>query len=79
MNSVYRAKLSGGIIGILGTSSKRTLEQVLATANQNGEEVVFVLPDTVNMLQNLLYLAILCVTLGLWCPAPGYLIVTCKQ
>ena len=41
MNTVYRATLSGGLIGFFATSSKRTLEGILSKANANGEEVVF--------------------------------------
>ena len=75
-NRVYRANLSGGIIGWLGASSKHALEQVCKDANVDGQEVVFVLTDTVNFLQYLVYTAILLLTLFLWCPVPGYLVVT---
>jgi hypothetical protein len=37
---------------------------------------VFVLPDQVNILQILIYLVILVLTLFMWCPAPGYLVIT---
>ena len=75
-NRVYRANLSGGIIGWLGTSSKRALQQVCRDANAEGQEVVFISMDTLNFLQYFIYTAILLLTLFLWCPAPGYLVVT---
>lgn len=75
-NRVYRANLSGGIIGWLGVSAKRSLANAVFQANDEGFEVVFVVPDTTNVLKNLLYLAILLLTLFIWCPAPGYLVIT---
>lgn len=76
MNTVYRVNLSGGLIGWLGTSPKRALSTCLREVNENGEELVFVLPDHLNLLQYLVYGLILLLTLLLWCPAPGYLVVT---
>jgi hypothetical protein len=76
INNIYRANLSGGIIGWLTTSSKRALESVCRTANSRGEEVVFVIQDTMNIFRWILYLLIFCITLSLWCPWPGYLVIT---
>ena len=75
-NTVHRVNLSGGIIGLLATSSLRAIREVATTANSKGEQIDIIHPDGSNVLQNLLYLAILICTLGLWCPQPGYLIVT---
>ena len=74
-NRLYRANMSGGILGWLGTSSKRSLGAAMFRANRDGFEVVLVVLDTTNLLRNLLYLIILCLTLFIWCPAPGYLVI----
>jgi ketosteroid isomerase-like protein len=76
MNNVYRVNLSSGLVGQLITSPKRGLEQCISQASAQGEEVMFVLRDRMNVLQLLINLVILILTLFMWCPAPGYLIVT---
>ena len=76
MNNIHRVNLSSGIIGMLVTSPKRALSQCLREASANGEELVFVLPDHQNVFQLLINLLILALTLLLWCPAPGYLVIT---
>ena len=75
-NKVYRVTLSGGLIGLLGSSSKRALQMRLEEINAKGEEVAILKDDTTNLLQMILYLIILICTLLLWCPAPGYLIIS---
>lgn len=74
-NRIFRANMSGGLVGWLGGSSKRSLANTVAQANSDGYEVVFVVRDTMNVLQALLYMLILVVTLLIWCPAPGYLVI----
>ncbi len=76
MNNIHRVNLSGGIIGSLVTSPKRALTKCLSEASENGEELVFVLPDQLNLFQLLINLVILVLTLLLWCPALGYLVIT---
>ncbi|MGH9420045.1 MAG: hypothetical protein ACRD3J_08735 [Thermoanaerobaculia bacterium] len=76
MNTIYRVNLSSGVIGLMGTSRKRALSACLSEVNQNGEELVFVLPDQTNIFQFLVHTLILVLTLFLWCPAPGYLLIT---
>ena len=75
-NQVYRANMTGGIVGWLGDSSRRALRYAFEEANRDGQEVVFVVPDTTNKLRTWLYLAILILTFGIWCPEPGYLVIT---
>lgn len=77
-NRIYRANLTGGFSGWLGDSSRRALRHAVQEANGQGYEVVVVVPDTINLLQRILYSAILLVTLFIWCPEPGYLVV-CKR
>lgn len=76
MNRVHRVSLQGGIIGSLVNSHKRALEQLLYQVNACGEEVCFVVPDQYGTGRMLLNLLILLLTLLLWCPAPGYLVIT---
>ena len=75
VNQIYRANLSGGLAGLF-TSSKNSLGDAIHRANGNDQEVVCVIPDTVNLMTTILYSVILVVTLLIWCPAPGYLVVT---
>lgn len=77
-NRIYRANMTGGILGWLGDSGRRALRYAAKEANNAGYEIVVVVPDTTNILQRLLYTAILLLTLFLWCPEPGYLVV-CKR
>ncbi len=76
MNGIHRVNLSGGIIGWLMTSPKRALAKCFKDISDQQEEVVFVLGDQINILQMLVYLVILGLTLFLWCPSPGYLVVS---
>lgn len=75
-NRIYRANMSGGLIGWLRSSSNRSLTKILAQANEEGYGVVTIISDTTNLLRSLLSALILVVTLFLWCPAPGYLVIT---
>ena len=74
-NKVFRANMTGGIMGYLGDSSRRALRNAVKEANDAGYEVTFIIPDTVNLLQKLLYAVILLCTFLLWCPEPGYLLL----
>jgi hypothetical protein len=75
-NAVHRVDLHGGIIGLVTGGARKRLQTGIAMANQNGEELVFVIPDVWSTAHNLFATIILFFTLLLWCPAPGYLIVT---
>ncbi len=74
-NRIYRANLTGGIVGWLGVSAKRSLANAIAKANDDGFEVVFIVEDSNNLLKSILYFIILVLTLFIWCPAPGFLII----
>jgi hypothetical protein len=76
MNGIYRVNLSGGIIGWLMTSPKRALAKCFDEVGENQEEVVFVLGDQMNLVQTIVYTVVLLLTLLLWCPSPGYLVVS---
>ena len=75
-NAVYRVRLTGGIVGFIAGSTKTRIAAVCRMANEDGYEVVLVLNDSSNLLQRLWTLLLLVLTLLLWCPLPGYLVIT---
>ena len=77
-NRVRRVTLHSGIIGIFMGGPEKRLQEMLNLANDEGESVVFVLPDNWNAVMGILSLIILIVTLGMWTFSPGYLLVTAK-
>lgn len=76
MNNIHRVNLTGGLIGLLFSTPKRALGRCLQKVSADNEEVVFVLPDNRNLFQLIIEFVPLVLTLGVWCPAPGYLVIT---
>lgn len=75
-NKVMRITLSGGLIGLLGTNPRRTLDNAVDKANQDGWRVVQVIPySDRNLLMLFLSVLVLVVTIGLYTFGAGYLIV----
>lgn len=79
-NKVERVILSGGIIGMLGTSPRRALANKIKKANAEGWTVRQVLDDnTGNLLVFILRVALLFLTLFIWTPSNGYFIILEKE
>ncbi len=79
-NTVFRVKLSGGIIGALAANPKGKLQKKIIEMNEDGYRVGQVLPDdTGNILVLLLRLILLILTIGLWTIANGYYIIGEKR
>jgi hypothetical protein len=75
-NSVVRVTLTGGLLGLLFNDPATALDQKLNEVNRSGWCVVQVIPDRPpNLLVSLFRTIIFFLTLGLWCPATGYLII----
>ncbi len=75
-NKVERVRLVGGIAGMIGTSPRRALASKIEEVNQQGWYVRQVMADdTGNLLILLLRSLILCLTLFIYTPANGYLLI----
>lgn len=66
---------SGGLIGLLFGSHKGKLESQIAKLNNEGWNLVEVIPDQLNLVLVLLRLVLLVVTLGLWTLGTSFLLV----
>ncbi len=80
MNKVVRVSLSGGLIGLLTTNPRRTLDATIEKHNQDGWNAIYFSDhkDT-NLLVFLLRLAVLVLTLGMWTWGAGYLVLFERQ
>ncbi len=75
-NHVERITITGGLIGLIGGSPRGTLQKSIERANEKGWHVRQVMPDQhVNLVQIVLRLIILILTLLLYTPGQGFLIV----
>lgn len=74
-NQVHRVKMSGGLLGLFQDPQKK-LQQDLTAMNNGGQELVTILGDEWSAGQQVVSVIILFLTLCIWCPAPGYMVIT---
>lgn len=74
-NQVHRVKMTGGLIGLFQDPQKK-LQQDLSALNNGGHELVAIQGDEWSAAQQLVAFFCLAITLGIWCPAPGYMVIT---
>ena len=80
INNVVRVALSGGLLGMLGTSPRHAIQKRIIKENLAGWSAIYILPhSTANLLIYILQFAILICTLGLWTFTGGYLILFEKE
>ena len=73
-NKVVNVKFIGGIIGLFNVPRKR-LEKVIQEANGQGWSVRQILPGNPNLIFMVVALIVLGLTLLLYMPLPGYMVV----
>ena len=76
MNQVHAVTIHGGLVGLFLGGAQRRIQGACQLYAQSGEEIVFVLPDQWSAGMHFLSSIILLLTLLLWCPQPGYLVIT---
>lgn len=72
---VYHVPQRGGLSGLLSRGQRRALDDTLARIHASGLDVIQVLPERIDPCRSLLCLLLLVLTLCIWCPAPGYLVI----
>lgn len=79
-NKIVRISLAGGIVGLLTTNPRRSLENVIRAENDEGYRCTYFIPNHApNLLMRVLQLIVLICTLGLWTWGAGYLILLEKN
>ena len=79
-NKIVRISLAGGIVGLLTTNPRRSLENVIRAQNDEGYRCTYFIPNHApNLLMRVLQLIVLICTLGLWTWGAGYLILLEKN
>ena len=71
---VVNVNFFGGIMSLINSPRKR-LENVIKEHNEQGYRVAFILPGRFNIVFMLLSLIVLVVTLFIWQPLPGYMVI----
>jgi len=80
INKVVNMNLAGGVIGLLTTNPRRSLDNLIDKHNQDGWNVVQVIPGgDRNLFMLILKLVILLCTLGLYTFGAGYLLIMEKD
>ena len=77
-NKVLNVNFFGGIMGLINSPRKR-LEQAVNKANADGWSVRQILPGSLNPLFLIFSFIILFVTLLIYMPLPGYMVVLEKE
>lgn len=76
LNKVVNVTLTGGIIGMLGSSPQNALNNRIKKENANGWRVLQVIPaDSGNIFLAILRIIILCLTIFLYTTANGYYVI----
>ena len=79
-NKIVNVTLIGGIIGLLASSPKKSLNNTISNENANGWRVIQVIPaDSGNIFLIIFRLLILLITFFLYTTANGYYIVMEKK
>ena len=71
---VVNVNFFGGIMSLIN-SPRKMLEKVIKEHNEQGYRVVFILPGRFNIVFLLLSMIVLVVTLFIWQPLPGYMVI----
>ncbi len=71
---VVNVNFFGGIMSLINSPRKK-LEKVIKEHNEQGYRVVFILPGRFNIVFVLLSMIILAITLLIWQPLPGYMVI----
>jgi hypothetical protein len=76
-NMVHQVRLTGGLVGFFTGSSGAIacIAEAVAAANEGGYEVVQIIPDEFSLPRRLLSLLCALLTLLIWYPLQGYLLV----
>ena len=72
---VFQVPVRGGWFG---TSVGKALDNALAHVNSRGYRATFIIPEERGFFVNLLWSAVLCVTLGCYTKLPGVVVVGTK-
>ena len=78
-NKIERINYTGGLIGLLFASSKGKLEKQVLKMNDEGWNLVFIHPESVNLVRYVIRVILLTLTLTLWTIGSSELLVFEKK
>lgn len=80
VNKVINMSLAGGLIGLMTTNPRRSLDNLIDKHNQDGWNLVQVIPsEDRNIIMFILKLIVLICTIGLYTFGSGYLLIMEKD
>ncbi len=79
INKIERINYTGGLIGVLFASSKGKLEKQVQKMNDEGWNLAFIHPESVNLVRYAIRLILLILTLSLWTIGSSELLVFEKK